>query len=126
VNDRTAEWIKQSNYDMDTAKYMFNGGRYAYAVFMSHLAAEKVIKGLYQQRTGKMPPKTHNLVYLLTQLDIKPEKEMAKSIAILNEANIAARYPESLEVLQKDYTEEVTLKILKQSEDVISWIKKQF
>lgn len=125
MNDRAAEWIKQSDYDMDTAKYMFNGGRYAYAVFMCHLAAEKVLKGLYQQRTGEMPPKTHNLVYLLTQLGIKPEKEMAKSIAILNEANIAARYPESLEVLQKNYTETVTSKVLKQGEEVIQWIKEQ-
>lgn len=51
---------------------------------------------------------------------------MAKSIAILNEANIAARYPESLEVLQKNYTEAVTVNILKQSEEVIRWIKEQF
>jgi len=123
---RTAEWIKQSDYDFDTAKYMFDGGRYTYTVFMCHLAAEKAIKGLYEHCTGEIPPKTHNLVYLLTQLGIKPEKHIAKSIAVLNEANIAARYPESLEVLQKNYTESVTASILKQSEEVIRWIKKQF
>ena len=123
---RATEWIRQSDYDMDTAKYMFNGRRYAYAVFMCHLAAEKVLKGLYQQRTDEIPPQTHNLVYLLSQLGIKPEKSMAKSIALLNEANIATRYPESLEVLQKNYTEEVTSKILKQSEEIILWIKEQF
>jgi len=48
-----------------------------------------------------MPPKTHNLVYLLTKLGIKPEKKMAKSIAILNQTNTATRYPESSEVMQK-------------------------
>jgi|LSQX01.2.fsa_nt_gb hypothetical protein len=25
MNDIASEWIKQSDYDMDTAKYMFNG-----------------------------------------------------------------------------------------------------
>jgi HEPN domain-containing protein len=90
------------------------------------LAVEKAVKGLYQQRTGKIPPKTHNLIYLLTQLEIKPEREIAKYIAILNEANIAARYPESLEVLHKNYTETVTSNVLKQSEEVLLWIKEQF
>ena len=41
MNDIASEWIKQSDYDMDTAKYMFNGGRYAYIVFICHLAVEK-------------------------------------------------------------------------------------
>ena len=123
MTDRVSEWLNQSDYDLDTAKYMYNGGRYAYVVFMCHLAAEKALKGLYQQKTGDIPPKTHNLVYLLTQLGIKPDKEMAKAIAILNEANISARYPESLEVLQKNYTEVITLNILKESEGVIKWIK---
>lgn len=126
MDDRAIEWIKQSDYDMDTAWYMFKGERYAYAVFMCHLAAEKALKGLYEQRSGQMPPKTHNLVYLLTQLGIKPEKHITKSIAILNEANIAARYPESLEMLHNHYTEAVTSNILKQGEEVIQWIKKQF
>lgn len=56
---------------------------------------------MYYQRTCEIPPETHNLVYLLTKLRIKPKKKMAKSIAILNQANIATQYPESLEVLQK-------------------------
>lgn len=62
MNGRAAEWIRQSDYDLDTARYMFSGGRYAYAVFMCHLAAEKAIKGLYEQRTEEIPPKTHNRV----------------------------------------------------------------
>jgi len=126
MNDIASEWIKQSDYDMDTAKYMFNGGRYAYAVFICHLAVEKALKGLYHQRTCEMPSKTHNLVYLLTKLEIKPEKRMVKSIAILNQANIATRYPESLEVLQKNYTKAVTSNIIKESEEIIRWIKEQF
>jgi HEPN domain-containing protein len=111
-----SEWIKQSDYDMDTAKYMFNGGRYAYAVFICHLAVEKALKGLYHQRTCELSPKTHNLIYLLAKLGVKPEREMVKSITILNQANIATRYPESLEVLQRNYTKAVVSKIIKESE----------
>ena len=126
TSDRIMEWNKQSDYDLDTAKYMFRGGRYSYAVFMCHLSAEKAIKGLFEQRSGLIPPKTHNLVYLLNQLEIKPEKHMANLIATLSEANIATRYPESLEMLQKNYTESVAARIIHQSEEVLQWIKEQF
>jgi len=126
MGDIASEWIKQSDYDMDTAKYMFSGGRYAYTVFTCHLAVEKALKGLYHKRTCEIPPRTHNLVYLLNKLGIKPEKSMAKSIAVLNQANIATRYPESLEILQKNYTKAVTSNIVKESEEIIRWIKEQF
>lgn len=39
------EWPRQADYDMDTADFMFSGGRYFYAVFMCHLSLEKALKG---------------------------------------------------------------------------------
>lgn len=46
----SAEWMKQARYDFDTAQAMFESGRYIYAVFMSHIAVEKAIKGIFAQR----------------------------------------------------------------------------
>jgi len=57
------EWFKQAQYDMETAEYLRNGGRYSYAVFMCHLSIEKALKGLYCKELGGMPPKLHNLLY---------------------------------------------------------------
>ncbi len=62
---QTEEWLKQADYDMDTADYMYKGGRYIYAVFMCHLSVEKALKGLYFEQLRKIPPKSHNPVYLL-------------------------------------------------------------
>jgi HEPN domain-containing protein len=39
------EWLRQADYDMDTADHMFGGGRYFYAVFMRHRSIEKALKG---------------------------------------------------------------------------------
>ena len=58
------EWLRQADYDMDTAEYMLSGGRYFYAVFMCHLSIEKALKGLFHDRLSVIPPKTHNLIYL--------------------------------------------------------------
>ena len=61
------EWLNQAEYDMDTARFMFEGGRGFYAVFMCHLSIEKALKGLYQSRRMEMPPRTHNLTRLLDE-----------------------------------------------------------
>jgi len=36
MSEKHAEWLKQANYDMDTADAMFSSGRYFYSVFMCH------------------------------------------------------------------------------------------
>jgi HEPN domain-containing protein len=48
MSKRHLEWLKQADYDLDTAEFMVSGKRYFYAVFMCHLSIEKAIKGLYQ------------------------------------------------------------------------------
>ncbi len=47
MDKRAAEWLKQADFDLDTAEFMAKGGRYFYAVFLCHLAIEKALKGLY-------------------------------------------------------------------------------
>ena len=86
------EWLKQADYDIETAEFMVNGGRYFYAVFMCHLSIEKALKGLYQWTLDKVPPKTHNLVYLLGEIHIRPAEAIGRFMVKLNEANIATRY----------------------------------
>jgi HEPN domain-containing protein len=72
MSDKHHEWLKQADYDMDTADAMFTSGRYLYAVFMCHLSIEKSLKGLYSKELAEVPPKTHNLIYLLKKLERNP------------------------------------------------------
>lgn len=125
MNRKTEEWLKQCDYDMDTALFMYNGGRYIYAVFMCHLAIEKALKGVYQEKLQKFPPKSHNLIYLLNETGIQPSQEHGKFIVKLNEASIMTRYPEDLSKLQKIYTEVVVSDILAKGKVLVEWIKKQ-
>ena len=125
MEKRTEEWLRQSKYDMDTAEYMYKGERYIYAVFMCHLSAEKALKGLYYEKLRKIPPKSHNLIYLLNEIGIKPPKEPGKFMVKLSEASIPTRYPEDLSKLQQLYTEMVVKDILKKGKELVSWIKAQ-
>jgi HEPN domain-containing protein len=112
MDKKSQEWLKQADYDMDTAEFMFNGRRFFYTVFMCHLSVEKAMKGLYQKRLKQAPPKTHNLVYLLNKMGIKPSESPGRFIIKLNEANVVTRYPEDIDKLQKDYTEVIVRDIL--------------
>ncbi len=126
MNNKHLEWLKQADYDIDTAEFMHNGSRCFYSVFMCHLAIEKALKGLYQFKLEEVPPKTHNLVYLLNKIDIKPDEKIGKFIIKLNEANIATRYPDNIAILQSNYTKQVTAEILINAKESLEWIKKQF
>lgn len=126
MNSKAEEWIKQADYDLETAKFMISGGRYFYSVFMCHLSIEKALKGLFQERIEEIPPRTHNLIYLINKIGIKPEKDLGKFIVKLNAASITTRYPESLDEIQKNYTEEVAKEMVKTAEEVLKWIKNQF
>lgn len=126
MDKKTLEWLKQAEYDLDTAKCMFDAGRYFYTVFMCHLSIEKALKGLYQERLQEVPPKVHNLVYLLNKTGVRPVETLGKFLIRLNEASVITRYPDELEKLQKDFTKEVVKDMLSKSMEALLWIKTQF
>jgi HEPN domain-containing protein len=105
---------------------MFSIGRYFYAVFMCHLSIEKALKGLYSKKLHEVPPKTHNLIYLLNKIGKKPDQKLEKFITKLNTASVATRYPDDLAKIQSAYTEEITKEMIEKSKDALKWVKTQF
>jgi HEPN domain-containing protein len=120
------EWLKQADYDMDTAEYMLKGGRCFYAVFMCHLSIEKALKGLYHAKQQKVPPKTHNLMSLLDGSGVEAPDEIAVALSQLNEAHLVTRYPDELDEIQKAFTKTRVRNILATHKKVLKWIKAQF
>ena len=78
-----------------------------------------------EERLKEIPPKVHNLVYLLDKMGMKPPEIQGRFLVKLNEASIPTRYPETLEVLKKDYTHSVVRDILFKSKEALEWIKRQ-
>ncbi len=120
------EWLRQANYDLDTAEFMFNGGRYFYAVFMCHLSIEKALKGLFTEKLKEEPPKVHNLIYFLNKIGIKPPEDIGRFVVKLNEATVTTRYPEDLDKMQKDFSQPIVQDIISKSKETFEWIKRQF
>src|SRR3989337_4349195 len=104
------EWLRQADYDINTAEYMFNGGRYFYTIFMCHLSMEKALKGLYLERLKEIPPKTHNLIYLVEKIKLLLPENLYDSVFALNRVTVPTRYPDDIQNMLKDYNEERTKK----------------
>jgi HEPN domain-containing protein len=126
MDKKAGEWLKQANYDIETAEFMLAGARFFYTVFMCHLSVEKALKGLYQEKLKETPPKTHNLVYLLKKIGVRPTEPVGRFIVKLNEASVVTRYPEDIDKLQNQYTQDVVKDIFIKSKDALQWIKEEF
>lgn len=118
------EWFLQSDYDIATADAMFASARYFYAVFMCHLSLEKFIKGLYSKILNELPPKTHNLVYLLEKISIEPPENIYQFIYSINAESVATRYPDDIQRAVKDYTKEKTKEVIENTKQALQWLKK--
>lgn len=119
------EWFRQADYDFETAKALFDSGRYIYTIFMCHLSIEKALKGLFAQQFKKDPPKIHNLNYFCDKLKITINDDFQNFIDTLNTLSVPTRYPDTLERLLKDYKKEKTKKILEQTGKLLIWLKQQ-
>jgi HEPN domain-containing protein len=117
------EWLKQADYDIDTAEFMCSGDRNMYAVFMCHLSVEKALKGIYQKRSSAVPPRTHNLVFLAEKAQIEFPQALSDFIFSLNHAAVPTRYPDDLQRMLKDYNKEKTREIVDKSKEVLKWLK---
>jgi HEPN domain-containing protein len=125
MGTRGEEWLKLSDYDFHTAELMLEGGRYCYAVFMCQLSLEKALKGVYQDRLSRVPPRAHNLVYLVREIGLEPPEQVGKLLVRLSEASITTRYPETLERLTSTYTAEVAAEVLERTKEALQWTSAQ-
>ena len=118
-------WCDISAYDIATAEAMYKTGRYLYVLFMCQQAVEKLLKGLAQQETGIIPPKIHDLERLSIMANAKPDTKQLEILRVLNGYYIESRYPEEIEMLMKEIDEKITRSYLKETEEILGWLKQK-
>ena len=113
-----------SNYDMQTAKAMFETGRYLYVVFICPLAMEKMLKALLSQKYPQdIPPKIHNLITLAQKAGIKPPDNLKDFFLRIDNVSVVTRYPEDMRALAKDFNKESAKLILSETRKILKWLK---
>lgn len=124
MDKHIVNWVKSSNYDLRTAEYMLKTGRYIYVLFMCHLSVEKLLKGLYESASGKIPPKTHNLIYLSKEAGLALPEDHLETLESLNDLSIVTCYPEDIDEMVKAFKKKKVAGFLNKTKELIKWLKK--
>lgn len=126
MNNKTINnWLKLAEYDLKTAKAMFDTKRYLYVAFTCQQSIEKVLKALFIKENNQTPPYTHNLQRLLESISIISEvdDDFPDFINELNIYYIESRYNEELEDIAKLLNKSKAKWILTKSEEIFKWLK---
>jgi len=127
MDEKINYWLDIAEYDLETAEAMLETGRYLYVGFMCHQAIEKILKAHYQLMKGKMPPKTHNILFLLKEaalFDYLSDRQKA-FMEMLLPMNIESRYPDYRDRLFKSLDREKCSEILRETREMHAWIKEK-
>jgi len=118
----SGEWFRQAQYDLGTAESLVSAGRYPPVIFFCHLALEKALKALYVEKFNDNPDKTHSLIFLVENLELEVPQEYMESLFVINRIGITGRYPHNLDVVLEQYTKGKTEKILRETQEILTWL----
>jgi HEPN domain-containing protein len=91
---------------------------------MCHLACEKLLKAYYESVSRKVPPKTHNLIYLSSESGLDVPETHLKVLEALNGLSIVTRYPEDVDALVRAFKKKRVGEYLQQTRVFLRWLKK--
>jgi len=125
VKKTVSYWLEGAEYDLGVAGAMLKTGKYPYALFMGHLALEKLLKALVVRDTKEHAPRTHSLPSLASKLAAKVPEEMEKKLIRFMEFYFEPRYPEEQKEFYKKCTKTFTEKNLNEVKLVYKWLIKR-
>lgn len=123
-SDKVRYWLDIATNDLDTAEYLFQGGRWLYVAFMCHQVIEKVLKAFWTATRDDDPPYTHSHAKLLDCCGLKDQltEEQLRFIAMMVPMNIEARYPQYKQKVASTLNETACQYILDQTKQFYQWI----
>lgn len=118
-------WLSQAEYDWAAVETLFNGSNYLQSLFFAHLVLEKVCKALWiKYYESNVPPKTHNLVYLLSTTPVCLTDNQSEFLLNLNRFQLEGRYPEYFTKMNSICNESFTREIIAQAKELKECLQK--
>jgi len=95
--DRSQDWLRQAERDLEQARWSLEGGYPELACFLSQQAAQKAVKALCQAK--KVEARGHMITRLLeaVSVEVTAAPEVLSAAKALDRHYIPARYPNSFE-----------------------------
>jgi HEPN domain-containing protein len=113
-------WLKTADDDWATAELLINNGKFIQGLFFCHLCIEKAIKAHVVRQTKQIPPKIHNLSFLLSKTDLSLSEDYKELTAILMTYLLEGRYPEHNPQIPSDID---ARDYLERTKNLFLWLK---
>lgn len=92
--ERSLDWLKQAEKDIEKAKLDLDWGYFEWACFTAQQAAEKAIKAVIQHRHGEAWG--HGIKALIENLSFEDHSLYLEDAILLDKLYIPTRYPNGL------------------------------
>lgn len=113
-------WKSGADSDLETAEILIQNKKFVQGLFFCHLCIEKITKAILVKETNQIPPKSHDIFYLANKAQIDLPDEKQKIVQILMKYQLEGRYPE---YYPKPPSLELTMKYLKETQNLLKWLK---
>ena len=128
LEEKYQYWMNHAQYDLDTADSMCQTGRWLYVIFMCQQAIEKSVKSIYGLHLGyESIPRTHNIRRLINDFaDKLPHKIAEETYTLfdyLTRYYLNNRYPDYIDDLVSQITENDAITALEQTKEVFAWLQ---
>lgn len=101
---------------------MFDSGRQLYVLFCCQQAVEKMLKAVIVLHTNTFPPRIHTLVRLAETASLDLDQERNQFLRELSSYYAQTRYPEEIPASAAGISEDLTRRILRQTEEMVQWL----
>jgi len=116
-------WIEQANDDWTAVNTLFSGKNYLQSLFFAHLVIEKLCKSLWIKHNDEnVPPRTHNLIHIISSTPIQLTDERSEFILSLNRFQLEGRYPDHLTKMHNICNELFTRSMLDTTNELRLWL----
>ncbi|MEM4831593.1 MAG: HEPN domain-containing protein [Sulfolobales archaeon] len=127
MREEALDWLESSLVDLSEAKEAHHRGSYHLAVFLAHQAVEKALKAFIMGFRRIRPPKTHDLIELVTIASIQLDPNEVEALSELSPYYTLARYPNvGLRKPWKEITRGTSQRLLSTAEKVVERIRGLF
>ena len=118
-------WKESSDKDYQTMLNLFMSGDYNWALFLGHLVIEKLIKALYVKQKLTHSIHGHDLLRLISKLEVELTEEQMDWLDRLTTFNLNARYDSYKQEFYSLCTREFAEEWKEIIEKLREWLKKQ-
>lgn len=125
VDKTISYWQEGAEYDIGVAEVLLQAGKYPYALFMGHLALEKLLKAIVVKNTHAQAPITHSLPFLAEKSMIPMPKTILVKLREFMEFYSETRYPREDRAFYTKCNKVYTKGKLNEVKKTYKWLKDQ-